>query len=66
MENTGIADQILLNVGFLKHHVCTGIAVKGKITVSIRISMYKSQGGVDFFINDKIAGVDSNFLHGGF
>ena len=63
MENTGIPDQVFLNFISGKHHICTRVAVKREISVSVRISMYESQGSMYLFIDHQIAGIDVYFFH---
>ena len=62
MENSGIADQISIHIILGKHHISTRITVKREITISIRISMYKSKSCMHFIIHNKISGIDSTFF----
>ena len=64
MENPGIADQIGIYLILCQHHICTWITVERKITVSVRVSMYKSKGSVNFIVHDKISGINAAFFYG--
>ena len=43
-------ENILGNLSFIQHHVCSRITIEEKIPISIRICMYHSKRSMNFFI----------------
>ena len=66
VENLRIADQILMQILLAQHHICTGIAEKGKIPVPILKGLYECQSCSCIFVNDQVGSVDANLIQGCF
>lgn len=56
-------ENILGNLSFIQHHVCSRITIEGKIPISIRIYMYHSKRSMNFSsVHKPMSSIPASFM----
>ena len=64
MENPGIGDGFLRQLALGQHHIRAGLAIEGKVPVTVGEGLDKSQRGGDFGVYNQMVRVDARFQNG--